>query len=124
MINRRYLEPGFGLKDVATESGISMSQAARILKQHTGLGFMAHLHGRRVNVGCRLLRETTLSIKEVSAAVGYGSSSQFGRRFKQLAGVTAHEFRIQMATSDIRAADGKLLRIAETDDALTLPPLV
>jgi AraC-like DNA-binding protein len=101
MINRRYLEPAFGLKDVATDSGNSLSHAARMLKQHTGLGFMDHLHRRRVTVACRLLSETTLSIKQVSAAVGYGSSSQFGRHFKRLTGVTAHEFRIQRATSAI-----------------------
>jgi AraC-like DNA-binding protein len=93
IIEDRYGDAQLTLGIVNAESGVSLCHAARLLKHQTGLGFRAHLHRARIAAARRLLHHTTLSVKEVAAAVGYGSSSQFGRHFRRLCGTTPCVFR-------------------------------
>jgi AraC-like DNA-binding protein len=93
IIEGRYADARLTLGIVNAGSGVSRSRAAHLLKQQTGLGFRAHLHRARIAAACRLLHQPTLSIKQIAAEVGYGSSSQFGRQFKRLCGTTPRVFR-------------------------------
>jgi len=93
IIEDRYADAQLTLGMVNANSGVSLWHAARMLKHQTGLGFRAHLHRTRIAAACRLLHQSTLSVKEIAAAVGYGSSSQFGRQFRRLCGTTPRLFR-------------------------------
>jgi AraC-like DNA-binding protein len=97
ILQARFADHALTLTDVAGESSLSISHATRLLKEQTGFGFRAHVHRRRIEASCRLLRDTALSVKEISAAVGYGSSSQLGRHFRRLMGTTPHSYRRKLA---------------------------
>jgi AraC-like DNA-binding protein len=97
ILARRFAEPALTVGDVARETGVSVWHVARLLKDKTGAGFSTHLHRLRIDASCRLLRDTMLSVKEISAAVGYGSSSQLGRHFRRLTGTTPHAYRAAIA---------------------------
>jgi len=90
------------LRDFAAEAGLSPWHAARMLKQGTGRTFMAHVNERRISEAEHLLSETTLSVKEIAARVGYVGSSQLGRHFKRLRRRTpaAHRRVQQESTSN------------------------
>ncbi len=92
-VEQEFREPHLTLRAVATRTGLSASRAGRLIKAHTGAGFLRHLHHQRVAVARRLLLETPLSVKEVSSAVGYQHPSQLCRHFKAVVGKTPRGFR-------------------------------
>ena len=93
-IKRRFADPGLTMEVVASESGASVRHAARVLKGETGQTFLAHLHHARIAAACEVLRASPVSIKEAAVAVGYVSSSEFGKHFKRLVGTTPARFRL------------------------------
>jgi hypothetical protein len=54
----------------------------------------------RIHRACELLRETDLSIKEISAALGYDDQFYFSRVFKSVSLVSPREYRIMTAESE------------------------
>ena len=48
---------------------------------------------QKMSLACKLLKETNLSAKEVSARLGYARPGQFTRSFKKLLHVTPSQFR-------------------------------
>lgn len=86
VLDTRCTEVGLNLRSVATEVGLSPWHLSRLLKSHTGYGFVSHLHQRRVSAARDLLTHSHLSIKEIAASVGYRSATQLGRHFKRLCG--------------------------------------
>jgi AraC-like DNA-binding protein len=87
ILDARHRDPTLTLETLAAEMGLSAGYLTRLLKRHTGFGFLDHLHRRRVTGAHRLLVQTTLSVKEVAAAVGYEGSTQLGRHVKRACGI-------------------------------------
>jgi AraC-like DNA-binding protein len=96
-IQERYADPLLNLEQVAQEVALSAPHIARLIKLHTGLGFLTHLHRRRSTAAHRLLIETRLTVKEIAAAVGYRSVTQLNRHFKRYIDATPASVR-SMAT--------------------------
>jgi AraC-like DNA-binding protein len=95
VLDRRCTDPQLNLEAVAKEIGLSPFHLSRLLKVHTGEGFVAHVHKRRVSAAKTLLSNPQLSIKEIAASVGYRSVSRCGRHFKRLYGSNAASFGIR-----------------------------
>jgi AraC-like DNA-binding protein len=93
VIDSRFSEVHLTLKSVANDVGLSSFHLSRLLHAHTGHGFVLHLHRRRVSAARRLLMESSLSVKEVAAEVGYRSVTQLGRQFKRFCGSTPISIR-------------------------------
>lgn len=104
VIDTRCVDPHLNLKAVAKAIGLSSFHLSRLLKTHTGEGFIIHLHQRRVSAARKLLTETQMSIKEVAAAVGYRSVSQLGRRFKRVYGLPPVAIRVRLRSAKTRAS--------------------
>src|SRR5262249_11109489 len=102
------------LRHVAIASDISVRHATRLLKQQTRAGFLMHLHRARVGSASHLLRETTLSVKEVAARVGYGSSVEVGKQLKRRVGTTPIAFRHLHSTTNTDGSNRR--RLAQIDD--------
>ncbi len=92
-IDGHYRDPRLSLQRAADLSGLSVRHLAHAIKLHTGEGFVAYLRGRRVEVARRLLEQSVLSVKEIAAAVGYGTTRQFERDFKRAYGTTPKGMR-------------------------------
>lgn len=91
-IDTHYHDPHLTLGAVAAHVGTSRFHLARTLTAETGHGFRVHLNRARVRASERLLRETTLSVKEVAAAVGYNDTTQLCRHFRQFRGTSPARF--------------------------------
>jgi len=78
---------------VAMRLRMSESQLNRILRAHTGRTFWSNLHFTRVNAAADLLLTTSLSVKEIAAAVGYEGTRQLDRHFHKYRGITPSTFR-------------------------------
>jgi AraC-like DNA-binding protein len=79
--------------EVARQAGLTRPYLNRLFVQYTGRGVQAHLHDLRVHESRRLLVVTTMSVKQVAAAVGYNDSTQFCRRFKRIYRTAPGAFR-------------------------------
>lgn len=93
IVARRYEESDLSVAKVAAEMRLSACYVTRIVRRHTGHGFVWHLHTYRIRKAKELLAESTLSVKEISAHVGYARTSQFDRRFRVSTGMTPTEYR-------------------------------
>ena len=112
VIETRYRESNLTLRVVSAEVQLSMSHLSRLLNRDLGCSFRAHLNQLRVSRAQRLLLTSTLSIKEVAAAVGYRNTSQLDRHFRLVCATTPASYRRNALSSirDANAAAGAALR--------------
>lgn len=81
------------LEQVSEHIALSPTYFSRIFKQEMGCTFVEYLTRVRLHEARRLLRTTTLSLAEISYAVGYQSPNYFSEVFKAVEGVTASAYR-------------------------------
>ena len=74
--------------------GVSGSHGARLFKKHIGVGIREYTTRKRLVVAAEKLKNTTVSVKEVAADLGYKNQTDFWRQFKQLFSLNPTEFRI------------------------------
>lgn len=92
-IESDYSDPALCAAALARHVGVSQWHLGRHLVRATGHGVRWHINEARVQASRKLLDSTQLSIKEIAAQVGYKSSSELGRHFRQSVGVTPSELR-------------------------------
>lgn len=68
--------------------------ASRLFKKETGYSFMNYVIQKRISEAQKLLKNTDLSISQISATVGYDNYSYFTRLFKKETGLTPIEYRL------------------------------
>lgn len=86
-----------GLSQIAEKHGCSVSYLSRVVKQATGEAFGDLLRKKRIQKAAALLRQTSLTVAEIYAAVGYQNSSHFYRLFEQSYHMTPREYRKKSA---------------------------
>lgn len=79
----------------AAELAISVSHLNDMVKEITGTSVSTHIQQRAILEAKRLLYFTSLSVKEISYAVGYDEPVYFGKLFKKVTGLTPRHFRHQ-----------------------------
>lgn len=91
-IHERYAEP-IGRDDLARLANLSRSRFHHLFRRLTGMGATEYLKHRRLQAAQGLLLTTDQSVKQVSAAVGYGDPFHFTRLFTAAVGSPPREFR-------------------------------
>ena len=97
---KEYILENYGrdisLDDVSRVVDISPYYFSKVFKEETGENFIEFLTGIRIERAKELLRKsvgTNMSMKEISAEVGYPDPNYFSRIFKKTVGVTPTEYR-------------------------------
>ena len=85
----------FSLSQLAAAFGLSESMMSRRVKQLTGQTFLAYVTQKRIDLACRLLATTDMSVLSVAKASGYENDITFRRLFKKYMRVTPGEYRSQ-----------------------------
>lgn len=80
-------------EEVAAHFSISTRHLNRILKEHTGLTLQQLLLNIRMERAKRFIRNSTLSVEQVSENVGFSSQHYLSKLFKKMEGQTISEFR-------------------------------
>jgi AraC-like DNA-binding protein len=88
-----HLAENIELSMLASLAGLSIYHFAHQFKHSTGLTPHYYLIQKRVERAQRLLAESSLTLSEIALAAGFVDQSHFTRRFRQIVGVTPHEFR-------------------------------
>ncbi|EWM12198.1 transcriptional regulator PocR [Kutzneria sp. 744] len=88
-----YADGGLTLARVARKAYLSQYHFSRRFKQETGWRFIDFVTALRLTEARDLLRDTTMSITDVSRTVGYPELSHFQRTFKKWFGTSASGYR-------------------------------
>ena len=81
------------LDDIANAGNVSRSQCIKIFKEFTGQSPISFLNSFRLDVSRDLLRNSDMSIADVSINCGFNGQSYFNRQFLRSAGCTPNEYR-------------------------------
>ena len=94
---RTYIQENYdqdiSLDDVSRHLNLSPYYFSKLFKSETGTTFVEYLTNLRIDRAKELLRDESLSIKEVCASVGYSDPNYFSRAFKKNLGVTPTVYR-------------------------------
>lgn len=91
-IRRHYAEP-ISEEDVARASNVSVTYLSRLFREELNIGFNEYLTQIRLEESEKLLADTTMSIKEIAAAVGYADEKYYSKLFKRTTGIKPTEYR-------------------------------
>lgn len=67
---------------------------SRMIKRNTGRTFKDLLQEKRLNKACELLKNTDISIADISVLVGYDNTSFFHRLFRRTYNMSPREYRL------------------------------
>lgn len=82
------------LEDIAGAADISRSEAGRCFNTYMGCSPVDALIQYRLQMAHRLIRDTTLTLQEVSDSCGFNSVHYFSRRFRQTYGYAPGQYRV------------------------------
>jgi AraC-like DNA-binding protein len=81
------------LKMLGDRFGLKLSTLSRLIKKHSGLGYLQVVNRRRIELAKRYLRENAVSIKELAVSVGFESEITFRRQFRKYEGIPPADYR-------------------------------
>lgn len=90
---RRHLKEDISLNDIARYIDRNPTYISHVFRAATGETLFEYITRLRMERAMELLRNSTMKIQEVAAAVGYDEQSYFSQVFKKYTGQTAGEYR-------------------------------
>jgi transcriptional regulator GlxA family with amidase domain len=92
-VMRESLAGQVSVSTLSKHVNLSPTRLRQLFKVETGCSPMRYLRDLRMQRAERLLRDTFLSIKEITLLIGVRDVSHFVRDFKKVVGLTPREFR-------------------------------
>lgn len=83
------------ISELAGMAGLSKSYFYRQFYKQMSVSPIEYFIRMKINKAAILLLKTSMSISQIAAKLGFGSSEYFSRTFKRVLGITASEFRKQ-----------------------------
>ncbi len=87
------LADDFNITDLARFLEVSREHLTRVFKEELGVSPYRYLQRQKMLLACQLLKQSELSVKEVSARLGYNTPAHFARTFAQVMHMTPSRFR-------------------------------
>lgn len=91
-----HTDSDISLELMAEYVNVSSFYLSKLFKEEKGVTFVNFVNDTRLEKSRDLLKSTELSIKEVTAAVGYNDQNYFSRIFRNKYGITPTEFRSEL----------------------------
>ncbi|WZL73019.1 helix-turn-helix domain-containing protein [Clostridiaceae bacterium 35-E11] len=89
----KYFTIDLKLEEVAEVCNLSQYHFSRLFKNFYGKTFVQYLTELRMDKACKLLKETDLTITEITEKVGYKEIGYFSRIFKKNIGISPKQYR-------------------------------
>lgn len=81
---------------VSNHVSLNYSYFSEAFKAHTGENFVAYLKKLRISRAKALLQDGAMKLADIGKAVGFENTKQFSRVFKELEGISPHEYRMKL----------------------------
>ena len=92
-LEEHLFDPGLSLNLVADRFGVSAKMIGLICRKRYGQTFLNYVRDQQIRRAAELLKETDLSLEEVSSRCGFTNILTFRRNFKAVMGVNPSEYR-------------------------------
>ena len=93
----RYIEEHYAdsirLEDAALLVSLSPAYLSNIFKKETGENFVDYLNSYRIEHAKTKLKDSNLSVNEISYSVGFQDARYFSKLFKKYVGITPKDYR-------------------------------
>ncbi|KKO55192.1 response regulator [Paenibacillus sp. DMB20] len=89
---------------VSNHVSLNYSYFSEAFKAHTGESFVVYLKKIRINKAKELLQNRAMRLGDIGNSVGFENAKQFSRVFKELEGVSPHEYRVKMLSETEKGA--------------------
>lgn len=101
----KYMEENYKqkltLSEVAEKTYVSQWHLSKLLNKHTSKSFSELLNSIRIKKAKELLTDSSLRIGDIAEEVGFIDLAHFSRVFKKMMGISANEYRNQIAKDEI-----------------------
>lgn len=87
-LNRNYNKPSLTLDEIAVQSNISTAYFRSLFSAAYGISPIKYATELRIALAKRLLRQNTMTVKDVSFECGYSNTSRFSTAFRKAVGVS------------------------------------
>jgi len=104
-------ERQWSVDDLAREVGLSRSALHEHFVRYVGQAPMQYLASWRMQLGARLLRESSRVVADIALEVGYDSEAAFARAFKRMVSMPPAAWRRTQAGSSRSEAAEVSLRV-------------
>lgn len=94
-VNQNYCSSSLCLKEIAREFSLNENYVSTLFSKAYGTTFSQAVETLRIKKACELIRETEMTIGEISEMVGYTSDASFRRAFKKVTGKTPRDYKDQ-----------------------------
>ncbi|WP_242205953.1 AraC family transcriptional regulator [Aestuariivivens insulae] len=81
------------LKTIAKEFNMSANYVGLFIKKHIGISIQQYLMQTKMAMAEKLLKQSSLSIKEISDKLGFVDTSHFNRMFKKYRAINPSQFK-------------------------------
>jgi two-component system response regulator YesN len=92
-INLNYADSGISIKLLADELHLSVAYVSKIFKKANIVPFSQYVSDFRIAKAKELLENTTMKVKDIAFAVGFGTHNNFSRAFSKKTGIPPNEYR-------------------------------
>lgn len=89
----RYFKENIDIDTLAQMEHMSCTSFRNIFKKHTGVSPNEYIITQRISAACQLLSQSTQSVSEIAAEVGYHDQYYFSRIFKKKVGMPPLKYR-------------------------------
>ena len=81
------------LQEIADFMGYSKNYICAYFKKHSGFSIVEYINGQRIKKSQDLLKNSAMSVTEISSECGFESITHFGRTFKLIVGCSPLQYR-------------------------------
>lgn len=88
------------MRDMADLCHLSHSYFSRLFVRELGENFLSYVNRQKIQLAKQMLRETNLSVQQITGEIGFLNTSHFIDVFKKLEGLTPVMYRQQQRVSE------------------------
>ena len=105
LIEENIYKPELSVTFLADQVHLSVNYLRNIFKDNTGSSLSNYINGRKIDVICRLLLDTDMTLTEINDKLGFSTRNYFYTFFKKHIGMTPGDYRKKMRGSEREDAD-------------------